>query len=243
MTLSDRQIEVLRALRDGGKHGVWAASRIEQTLNSLECKGLIASNGCAWQLTDAGHHELALTEYSADRLTILRCGLGRDSIAMLCLLVEDGLIAGGRSLTADDIDAVVFTDTGAEWSSTYQVIPRIREICEDHGLCFLVQAKPHPDLQREYINACREAGGTLLKERPWRRFEPATVEKKAALGWYHLRADIMDDYASRDSIIAFSDAGCTENHKVAPMRAMLSDMTEERYGVDNRGYCGSSQCV
>jgi len=65
-------------------------------------------------------------------LTILRMGLGRDSIAMLCLLVETGLIAGQHEDGSDivlhpsDIDAVVFTDTGSEWKATYQLVPRIR---------------------------------------------------------------------------------------------------------------------
>lgn len=53
-------------------------------------------------------------------LTTLNCGLGRDSIAMLCLLAERQLMVDGEHVGPEAVDAVLFADTGAEW-------PRIAE--------------------------------------------------------------------------------------------------------------------
>jgi hypothetical protein len=53
---------------------------------------------------------------SGERVVTLNMGLGRDSLAMLALLIEGQLVAEGRALRPDDIDAVVFSDPGFEWA-------------------------------------------------------------------------------------------------------------------------------
>lgn len=162
-------------------------------------------------------------------LVVLRLGLGRDSLAMLCLLVSQGLTAGGRHLEAVDVDAVVFTDTGAEWQSTYRLIPRVRAFCAEHGLRFLVQRKPNPLYAAQYAAMCKSEG-SILPDKPWRRSDPGTVEGRCRSGFYHHRIAIMSDYESRDTIVRFADGGsCTSNHKVAPMRAMLADLAAEKW--------------
>lgn len=84
-----------------------------------------------------------LTTYNADRVVILRMGLGRDSLAMLGLLAEGSLaVAGGRMLGPADVDAVVFSDPGYEWPATYEVIPRVEAICRQIGVPFFWQKKP-----------------------------------------------------------------------------------------------------
>jgi hypothetical protein len=176
--------------------------------------------------------------YSPDRLTILRCGMGRDSIAMLCLLIESGLIVGGRPLFAADVDAVVFTDVGAEWKVTTALVPRIRAICEEHGLRFLFQRKPSAEHTATFTAACRAAGSMKGVERPWRAVDPGTIEARCEVGWYHHRVGIIEDYASRNTVVRFADGGsCTSNHKIAPGRALMHDLSVERFGVgtsDNR---------
>ena len=171
--------------------------------------------------------------YSDERLVIFRMGLGRDSLAMLGLLCEGRLIAEGKNLGPADIDAVVFTDPGAEWASTYSLIGRVQQICDDYGLRFLAQRKPAPELQREFIRAARAAGTTTNIPRPWRRVEPKTIEEKCATGWYHNLPAIMATYAMRNAIIAYNDAGCTGNHKIAPNRMLINDLSRERWGIGN----------
>jgi hypothetical protein len=173
----------------------------------------------------------ATASYSPDRLTVLRCGMGRDSLAMLCLLVEGGLIAGGRSVTLRDVDAVVFTDVGAEWRSTYALVPRIRALCEQHGLRFLFQRKPAPEHAATFTAACRAAGTMRGVPRPWRAVDPGTIEGRCSTGWYHLRVGIMDDYASRDAVVAYKDGGCTANHKIMPGLALVDDLCRERFSL------------
>jgi hypothetical protein len=59
----------------------------------------------------------------APALTVISDGLGRDSATMVSLLVEGKLMAGGELIRPEGVDLVVFSDTGYEWSFTYQVIP------------------------------------------------------------------------------------------------------------------------
>lgn len=166
-------------------------------------------------------------------LTIFRLGLGRDSIAMLCLLVEGRLTAGGVPLHPEDVDAIVFTDPGAEWSNTYATIPRVQELCSRYGLRFIVQAKPPeegPEGWRSWVNT-REIGSRVVA--PWREERAGeTIESKAARGYYHARAPIMADYASKGMVVAYKDASCTVNHKIGPNRALMDDLARERFGPD-----------
>jgi hypothetical protein len=164
-------------------------------------------------------------------LTIFRMGLGRDSIAMLCLLVEDGILVGGERIHPADVDAVVFTDPGAEWRQTYALIKPIGDFCDAHGLRFIVQAKPEEggDLGwRQWVET-RQIGSRAVA--PWRSELPGdTIESRAARGYYHARAPIMADYASKGIVVMFADPSCTVNHKIGPNRAMIDDLARERFG-------------
>jgi hypothetical protein len=166
-------------------------------------------------------------------LTLLRCGLGRDSLAMLCLLVERRLVVEGQPLLPEALDAVVFSDTGAEWRTTYALIPRVRAVCSSHGLRFIAQMKPSQEVWQPFLTQRQigQRGG-----QPWRETEPATIEEKAARGWYHNRAPIMADYGSKGTIVALADPSCTHNHKVLPNRQLIEDLSRERFGVGNRAW-------
>lgn len=172
----------------------------------------------------------------APSLTVFRMGLGRDSIAMMCLLVEQGILVGGERIHPKDVDAVVFTDTGAEWTNTYALIPRVAKFCEDHGLRFIVLAKPGSDGEKgwkRWLNI-RKIGSRDVA--PWRdqHGEDETIESKAARGFYATRAPIMADYASRGAVVKFNDASCTVNHKIGPNRGLINDLSVAKYGLDNR---------
>ena len=78
------------------------------------------------------------------RLTILNMGLGRDSISMICLLAKNQLMVDGKFLGPDDVDAVVFSDTGAEWRHTMDLIPRVEEFSRKNGIRFIWLQKPVP---------------------------------------------------------------------------------------------------
>lgn len=89
-------------------------------------------------------------EYTAEnlsprgRLVILNMGLGRDSISMICLLAKNQLMVNGEFLGPKDVDAVVFSDTGAEWRHTMDLIPRVQEFAEKNGIRFIWLQKPVP---------------------------------------------------------------------------------------------------
>jgi hypothetical protein len=165
-------------------------------------------------------------------LTILRLGLGRDSLAMLGLLVEGKLVAGGQPVLPEDVDAVVFTDPGAEWQHSYALIPRVQELCDRYGLRFIAQRKPPEhgaEGWRQWVTT-RTIGSRA--EAPWRAERPGeTIEEKAARGYYHARAPIMADYASKGMVVAYKDASCTVNHKIGPNRALMHDLAVERFGA------------
>ncbi len=141
---------------------------------------------------------------SNERLVVLRCGLGRDSIAMLVLLVTVGLVCEGKRLWPKDIDAVVFSDPGNEWPHTYLVLPRVAALCQRHGIRFLAQRKPPKDgpdgwlawltwQVEERARIRKRTGNPAAKlpkglVAPWRRNPPASIEARAASGYYHERA-------------------------------------------------------
>lgn len=182
-------------------------------------------------------HALGALAPNHDRIVTLNLGLGRDSLTMLCLLVDGRLRAEGRVLAPDEVDAVVFSDPGAEWQSTYALIPRVRELCERHKLRFVVLSKPPAEEAQRYLDQLPPRGDDTRREaverRPWRSRAPASIEEKAASGWYHLRADIVSDYGSRATIAARAKKDCTINHKVDPIRKLIQDLSLERFGLDN----------
>ena len=75
-------------------------------------------------------------------------GLGRDSLAMLALLIEGQLVAEGRLLRPAD---VVFSDPGFEWAHTYALLPRVRRLCALHGLRLILLQKPDPAVAASYL--------------------------------------------------------------------------------------------
>ena len=178
---------------------------------------------------------------SEERIVTLNMGLGRDSLAMLCLLIEGQLVAEGRALRPADIDAVVFSDPGFEWAHTTALLPRVRRLCQIHGLRFLALEKPAAALSARYLRERPTPGSVSRAEaaaapRPWRLDEPTTLEDKAETGWYHLRPGILEDYQSRQTIASRGAKDCTMNHKVEPIRKLIGDLALRRFGVDNRGW-------
>lgn len=161
-------------------------------------------------------------------LTIFRMGLGRDSLAMLGLLIEGRLTAKGLRILPEDVDAVVFTDPGMEWSATYRMIPRVRAICDAYGLRFLVQSKA-PAAEQAAWTSVRTVGSRA--EAPWRAPVPGeTIEARAARGYYHPRVNIMADYRSKGMIVPYAGGGCTDSHKIGPNRTLMDDLARERFG-------------
>ena len=175
-----------------------------------------------------------------DRVVTLNLGLGRDSLAMLCLLAQGRLRADGRRLDPAEVDAVVFSDPGAEWPGTYGLLPRVRRFCMANNLRFLALRKPNEALARAYLDALPPPNSPGRREaldlRPWRKDEPPSIEEKAAIGWYHLRPAILDDYESRATIASRGKKDCTINHKVEPIRKLIADLSVERFGLDNAAW-------
>jgi hypothetical protein len=178
---------------------------------------------------------------NTDRLIILSMGLGRDSITMLCLLIEGKLLVDGEPVGPSAVDAVVFSDPGSEWEHSYAMIPRVRALCEAHGLRFIILSKPEARGAggwREYIKA-----GVFLPSAatPWQRLlKGRSIDEKAAGGYYHRRAPILHDYLRGAQITLRANPACTVNHKILPINSRLvNDLCLERFGVNtNRGAWG-----
>mgnify|MGYP001561461244 CR=1 FL=1 len=167
---------------------------------------------------------------SNDRLTILNCGLGRDSITMCCLLIEDNLIAGGEKIQPENLNTVVFSDTGAEWPHTYALIPRIKKLVEDAGVPFVILQKP-PIAAWKADN--RPKGDRTAPEWTKKTGNPFDLAK---LGVYHRRGPILQDYMKKGTICTISSSACTFNFKILPIRRFLSDLCVTNFGEDNRSW-------
>jgi 3'-phosphoadenosine 5'-phosphosulfate sulfotransferase (PAPS reductase)/FAD synthetase len=163
-----------------------------------------------------------MTRLNAERIITLNCGLGRDSITMLALCVEGKLVAeiDGEQVTVrpDDLDCVLFSDTGCEWPSTYALIPAIQEMCDNAGIRFVILRKGD--------------GASSTPVASW-----ADIEAKAAAGGYHLRPAIMADLESRATVVSIGKGGdCTQNHKIDCFRRFMSDLATLRWGIGNRSW-------
>lgn len=152
------------------------------------------------------------------RITTLNCGLGRDSLTMLLLCLEGKLFCDPLGhVTPADIDVVVFSDTGCEWPHTYALLDRVDSLCRQYALEFLVLAKGPAD--------------NAEPARDW-----LDLRTKAATGAYHYRPAIIDDFRSRATVASLGRGDCTDNHKIQPIRRMLNDLSQIRFGLTNRQY-------
>jgi len=200
-----------------------------------------AAREWATENPSAANARWAIRSGLGERIVTLNMGLGRDSLTLLCLLVEGRLVAEGRPVAPREVDAVVFSDPGAEWSHTYKMIPRVRAFCDAHGLPFAVLAKPPDGESADYLANLPPVGDAdrrrALSERPWRDSDRAPADR-ASTGYYHLRPGIIDDYVSRATIASRDKKDCTMNHKVEPIRKFIEDLSLARFGVDNAGWGG-----
>ena len=158
---------------------------------------------------------------NANRIITLNCGVGRDSITLLCLLISgqlrtkiDGVL---QVVRPSDVDAVVFADTGAEWEHTMNLVPQLKALCAAHDLRFVTLEKGDAD------------SADMAPATSW-----AELEARAESGAYHYRPAIMDDFASRATVASLGKGDCTVNNKIGPIRRFISDLSEVRFGLNNR---------
>lgn len=156
---------------------------------------------------------------NVDRVITLNCGLGRDSLTLVALAAAGELeVEGLGTIGLADIDAVVFSDTGCEWPHTYALIPAVQRLVEEAGGRFVILRHGEGD---------REGP----KPATW-----ADVERRARSGAYHLRPDIIDDYASRRTVVSIGKGDCTTHQKILPIRRFIEDISFARFGLGNRAY-------
>jgi hypothetical protein len=168
-----------------------------------------------------------------DRIIGLNMGLGRDSLTMLTLAADCELyVKGVGRLCLEDLDYVVFSDTGREWPHTYKQIAKVRKLVKGR-VPFLVLRKP-----KTLPKALRGAGG---RKEPRRDLWPVDswedIVEKAKGGGYHYRLDIFEDYASRLTFPGFG-GDCTSHHKIGPMRRLMNDVSRLRFGLQNNQWAG-----
>ena len=168
---------------------------------------------------------------NADRLIILSMGLGRDSITMLCLLIEGKLLVDGVAIGPNEVDAVVFSDPGSEWDHSYAMIPRLQAICEQHGIRFIVLSKPASEGLSGWKQYIADGVFSASAKTPWQKLlDGRSIEEKAAGGYYHRRAPILHDYMRGGQITLRANPACTVNHKILPINSRLvNDLCLERF--------------
>jgi len=151
-------------------------------------------------------------------------------MAMLLLLIEKELIVDCEAIGPEAVDAIIFSDTGAEWPHTYGLIPRVRKLCARHGLRFLWLRKPRKTGPLGWARNRRAKGS---RETPaW--VIGGSIEAKARNGSYHLRLPILDEYERFEKLAIRNNSSCTSNHKVGPIRRAMNDLSLEKYGINNR---------
>jgi hypothetical protein len=171
------------------------------------------------------------TRANSDRIILLNCGVGRDSLTMWSLLLDGKLeVEGLGTLGVLDIDGVVFSDTGCEWPHTYEALERLREQCELTSTPLYVLAKP-----------ADHATGRAARVLPVDSLDD--VLAKAEQGAYHVakpskqhpdgnvRLSVLQDLGSRSTVVSLGKGDCTDQHKIQPIRRLLADLARVRFGV------------
>ena len=185
-------------------------------------------------------------------LVVLSNGLGRDSATMLCLLVEGKLLGpDGRVIRPEAVDAVVFSDTGYEWSFTYQVIPALTKLLEHTGVPFYELWKPPEsswgpwvDARRAvFVAAWKKSGGNIhdpvfraaindaRTAPPWLEQSFGSIAERAAAGGYHTSVPLVEEFGMYSRLNMRSSPECTDRHKIQPINRFIEDLTLAKYGV------------
>jgi hypothetical protein len=182
------------------------------------------------------------------RLVVLNMGLGRDSMSMLSMLKHGELMAEGRPVYPEDLDAIVFSDTGTEFEHSIQVIPIVQAFAKKIGVPFYwLKKPPKPQWQRFLKEVVKErkkrksAGYRGVRAadaeamRAWRRGKNLSLMQKADRGYYHLKAPLLEDYQSRGFTVPkrMDIKDCTVKHKVDVIRRFMNDLGVEKFGMTN----------
>ncbi len=176
---------------------------------------------------------------NVDHLITINLGLGRDSIAMLCLLKEHALVCAGLPLMPWEVDAVIFSDTGEEWDHTYAQVKPVEDLCDSMGVRVLLLRKPSDKVWQANLRdkGSRDAPRWVADA----ELHGLDIEGKAASGAYHMRLPIMDEFERFAKIAVTVNASCTDNHKVSPIRRCINDLSIAKFGLGNRQWSTSSR--
>jgi hypothetical protein len=172
--------------------------------------------------------------FNKDRLVLISHGGGRDSETMRALLDEGKLVIEGRACGWADIDGMVASDTGNEWDFTYAAWEDCRHACEANGVGFWLLAKPAAEGPLGW-QALHARGLSPHRAPEWvTALKGASIEEKAAGGYYHRRAPLPDDYRRTQCITLVKSAACTDNHKIKPINGrFVPDLCLRRFGVSH----------
>jgi hypothetical protein len=188
----------------------------------------------------------------SDRVIVVALGLGRDSFTILGLLKDGKLRAEGHRVRPQDVDAIVFSDPGAEWWHSYEAIADAERLADELGIPFYWLKKPLECDWQRYLAAVskqrkrireQEKPGTKISAafgRQWRRWrqdkESLPIEAKADAGFYHLLAPIIEDFAERGRLVQYDDKNCTVNHKIEPIRRFMEDLSIDKFGIGTKAW-------
>lgn len=185
-------------------------------------------------------------------LTIFSNGLGRDSMTIQALAEWGHLMIDGVPTPLAALDAVAFSDPGHEWPLTYKAAEVVAQSCSAAGVPFFYLRKPGAPLVRKYAQTIYpelweeaktrarrrghkdpEAAAVRHRRRdaPWRQGPWRSLQHKAASGGYHVRLPLLDEVKLRGRTTTRASAECTVSQKIEPIRELLDDLCQQRYGM------------
>jgi hypothetical protein len=174
--------------------------------------------------------ELGITKRKSKKepgLVILSHGLGRDSSTIQALFLDGKLKVGGKKIRPQDLDAVVFSDTGYEMDFTMKVKDVMQKSLRSHKVPFFHLNTPPARLWKpwwkkrrkewlrrfEKIERARKRGDMGRAEvlwdelcarepkgsLPWQpeRLRKASIEEKAEKGYYQTQVPLLERVLER----------------------------------------------
>lgn len=158
---------------------------------------------------------------------IVKFSGGRSSAMMLIKLLEDGKLSPKRG------DVIVFNNTSAEHSATYEFIRKMKKLAEEkYNIPFFwIEYQTYEDSNNSY-SWVRKPTYRLVNENPYSKDNP---------DGYRYKGEVFEEFISYTGFLpSMLSRTCTLSMKIFATNSFLTDWLAHKDGIERLGHYGKS---